>query len=488
MAVFSFLQESFVDKSLPERQQALETIDKLISGDSFQAFKEKFMIAKNVSVDDEELKKLYISYNYMASVIKQIVSLCPNLDKVKTRDDEKRSLIKNALIEIEWKAIENENYTTLEKAGDSYFEIYFDDKFDKIPKLRVLDSKNMLRAILDDKNKYKQYVYKEWIEDFDTNLSCGNVTSSNRRERVILFEKGRKLIFDPQVDDKGKVVVDANGDKQYNVEEIKNRDSYRNSFPLIHIKGQKLQREEFSEIPAKEYIDPSLVLDQITSDLRQINRMLGYPLIMIVDGQPLANAKRTPGGLFGVTTVTNETGSQAKVEVVQISNKLDSIFSEFTLARDDLYNKAGLVTPTIREKLNVDSSRVVHQHNLPSENKIELYIDNTISAMIPWFEILLKENDVYDEETDVNLSFEKPKFIIKTSPFDELMFEQSEIKSLKKSREEIYIENGDSDKEIELRKEEINNELGDDAKDKSFSNEVVDRVAGGQNVDKNFIS
>jgi hypothetical protein len=102
-----------------------------------------------------------------------------------------------------------------------------------------------------------------------------------------------------------------------------------------------------------------------------------------------------------------------------------------------------------------------------------------------WFKILLKENDMYDEVEDRNLSFLKPKFIIKTSPFDELLYEQSEIKSTKKSKDEIYIENGDSDKTIKLRKEEIKNDL---ESEEIMKNTVADTVASGQNVDKNMIN
>jgi len=488
MAVYPFLQDSFVDKSLSSRQQILETINKLRIGDSFQAFKEKFILDKNITITDEELKKLYISYNFMNSVIKKIVSYCPNLNVVKTRDDFKRRLIKEALNEIDWKGIENENYDTLESKGDSFFEIYFNDQEDKTPRLRVLDSKNMIRAVMDSMNRYKQYVYKEWVEDSNADYATGNVTTT-RRERIIIYERGRKIIFDPMLDDNGIQKLDKDNKKEYNVEIIQNRDSYINDFPLIHIKGYKKQREEFSEVPASEYIDPSLTLDSITSDVRQINRMLGYPLIIIVDGVPVAGAERTPGGLLGVTSTDNAGDKQAIVKDIQISNRLDSVFKEFNLARDDLYDKAGLMTPTLREKLNIDSSRVIQQLNLPSENKIELYVDNTIKETQLWFKILLKENDMYSEETDKNIGFMKPKFIIKSSAFDELLYEQSEIKSNKKSKQEIYIESDESDKDIELRKKEINEELGDDNKDKSFaSNELVDKVANGQNVDKNMIS
>jgi len=493
LATYNWLFDSEEDV----RISTIGTIEKLISGESFQLFKDKFILEENLKkedgkilVTDEELKKLYITYNFTHSVIKKIIAYCPNLRKVKVRDNKKRKLIKKALNEIAWDSIENENYHNLEEKGDSFFEIYFNDFNDKIPKLRVLNSKNMKRAILDDKNRYTQYVYKEGVEDSYADIATGNVNNKGQRERIIIFEKGRKIIFDQKFDDKNNLKKDSKGNQEYETDIIENRESYRNDFPIIHIPGYKKQSSEFSEIPAEQYIDPALVLDQITTDIRQINRSLGFPLIMIVDGEPVANARRTVAGIFGVKSNTIDTSNkQAQVKDVQISNDLNSIFKEFEIARNNLFDKVGLISPALLEKLNVDSSRVVQQLNLPSENKIELYVDNIIKYMQPWFKILLKENKLYDEKTDENLSFSKPKFIIKSSPFDELLYEQSEIKSTKKSRNEIYIENGDSDEDIKIRKKEINEEMGDENKDKSFAkNEVVDKVTNGQNVDKNMIN
>lgn len=496
MAVYTFTH-LLNDEQTTQRQAEIRTIRKLRKGDSFQPFKDKFILEENlinkdgqVMVTDEELRKIFIDYNFMDAAIKKLVSYCPNLFNVFTRNSRKREFIKNSLNDIEWKSILNEVYDGLEESADMFLEIYFENEEDTVPKLRVLDSLNMSRAILDDMNRYEQYVYKERIEDSKVIYSTGTVSDTNARDRIIVFEKGRKIVFDPQVTN-GEIVRDEEGNIIYNVDEIPNRDSYANDFPLIHIKGYKKQRNEFSNLLSSHYIDPCLLLMQITSDLRSINRALGFPFIVIIDGIVNANSRRTPAGLFGVSTTDDAKGDgkQAKVQDVQISNDLKSVFQEFNIARDDLFEKVGLISPTLQQKLNVDSSRVIQQLNLPSENKIELYVDNIIKAMQLWFKILLKENDMYSERTDKNLSFIKPKFIIKSSPFDELLYEQSEIKSAKKSKEEIYIENGDLDRDITLRKEEINEELGDDNKDKSFAtNEVSDRVSNGQNVDNNMIN
>ena len=485
MATYPYQQNDFVDKSLSMRLQIIETIAKLRRGESFQAFKDKFIMDAEVTLTDDDLKKLYIDYNFMDSVIKKVVSYCPNLDKVKTQNNEKRKLIKKALREINWKNIENENYDSLESTGDTFLEIYFDDDKDKIPKLRVLDSANMKRALMDGYNRYESYIYKEWVEDLEPSYTDDGVKSISQRERVIVFQKGRKVIYDPLLNEDGSIKKDSKGNYEYERIEIPNRKSYKNSFPLLHIKGYKKQREEFSDIPAEHYIDPSLTLAQITSDLRQINRMLGYPFIMIIDGVPKVGHKRSPAAIMGVTS-DSEDGKQAQIKDIQISNSLNSIFEELKIVRDDLYEKAGLITPTLKEKLNIDSSRVVQQLNLPSENKIELYVDNIIHEMELYFEILLKENNLWEEE-DEGLSFQKPKFIIKNSPFDQLLYEQSEIKSGRKSLQEIYVENMELDEEINSRKTQINDEYLATNKDIGIEDSVVDRVSNGQNVDKNMI-
>jgi len=466
-------------------------------GESFEYFKNKFILLQNLvnengdaTISDEELKKIFIDHNYMDLVIKKLVSYCPNLFNVFTRSSEKRELIKSALNEIDWNSNLNEIYETAEEAGDIFMEIYFEDSFDKIPRLRLLDPINMQRALLDDMYRYKQYIYKETVEDESPSYTTGMVNTTNVRDKIIVFEKGRKVIFDPKFEN-GETVTDDEGNIMYNVIIIPNRDSYKNDFSLIHIKGQKKQREEFSEIPASKYVDLCLALIACDSDIRLANKNLGAPMIALIDGFFNPGSKRTAAALLGIQSTQDAlvANKQAELKDIQIKNDLNSMFAENTTIRDILFSKAGLITPTLLEKLNIDSSRVIQQLNLPSENKIELYVDNIIKSMQLWFKILLKENDMYDEEEDKNLSFIKPKFIIKSSPFDELLYEQSEIKSTKKSRQEIYIENGDSEKAIDLRKEEINEEIGDEGKDKSFmKNEVIDRVSNGQKVDKNMIN
>ena len=485
MAIYPYTNSSFTDKSVSMRRQIIETIEKLRRGESFEAFKEKFIQAENAKISDDDMKKLYISHDFVDLIIEKLVSYCPNLIKAKATLSSQRKLIENALIDIGWNDILHENYDTLESSGDTFLEIYFENGDDKIPKLRVLTSKNMERALLDDYNRYIAYIYKEWVEDLEPNLTTGCVNARGRRERIIVFVKGGKYIYDPLFDKKGIQKKDKKGNLQFNVEFIENRASYVNDFPLIHIKGRKNQSEEFSKIPAEKYIDLSLATDQQVSDLRQSNRMLGYPTLFLFDGEMAKNATRSPASIIPVASKKEK---QAYIKDIQISNSLNSMFEEYIVTRDILYDKAGLITPTLREKLNVDSSRVIQQLNIQSENKIELYVDNTIDAMRLWFKILLSENDMYVEKRDKNLSFIKPKFIIKTSPFDELLYEASEVKQTKKSRHETYVENMDSDEEIKKRKKEINEEIGDDGKDKSFTDEQVDRVSNGQNVDKNMIT
>lgn len=486
MAIYPFTSDGFVDKSVSMRQQVIETIDKLRRGESFEAYKEKFVLPENTTVSDEDLKKLYISYNFMEILIEKIVAYCPNLEKVKT-GARKRRLIKDALIDVGWHDVLNEVYDILESKGDAFLEIYFNDSDDTIPRLRVLTSENMKRALLDDYNRYHSYIYREYVEDLEPNYTDDGVRINSNRERIIVFQKGRKVVYDQSLDSKGTAVMDDKGNYDYNKNIILNRPSYISDFPLIHIKGRKKQSDEFSKIPAESYIDLCLTSDQNVSDIRQANRMLGHPVLFAVDLKLGSGATMSPSAIIPVSSI-DETGTkQGKIQDVQIKNDLKSMFAEFTQTRDYLYDKAGLITPTLREKLNVDSGRVVHQLNLQSENKIELYVDNIIDAMRLWFKILLKENNLYSEKTDKNLSFIKPDYIIKSSPLEELLLEASKVKQLKKSRQETYVENMDSDEEIAQRKKEINEELGDDNKDKSFTNSQLDEEAKLKGVDKNMI-
>jgi hypothetical protein len=81
-------------------------------------------------------------------------------------------------------------------------------------------------------------------------------------------------------------------------------------------------------------------------------------------------------------------------------------------------------------------------------NKIELYEDNILEAMEMPIRVVLKEFGLYEEERDNGVTLYKDPFVVNVSPFDKQIFEQNEINSGAKTKEEIALQKGESYQEI----------------------------------------
>jgi hypothetical protein len=140
------------------------------------------------------------------------------------------------------------------------------------------------------------------------------------------------------------------------------------------------------------------------------------------------------------------------ITIGQITNGLESIFKQIRRREDALYDSAGLVNKTAQEKLgNTDSARVIVTYEAPKKNKIELYVDNIIEGMEFYIKVLLKENNLYDEDIDYGVSLFKPKHLSQVSIFDEQLHDQNALNLGSKSKEEIALQNGDSFEDIKNR-------------------------------------
>lgn len=105
-----------------------------------------------------------------------------------------------------------------------------------------------------------------------------------------------------------------------------------------------------------------------------------------------------------------------------------------------------------------DSSKVMQQVNARMEKKIERYVNNIIDAFSIYFKILFLENNVYNEY-DENFSFEKPRSIIKNSPYDDLLLDQLGINIGKYTIQDLLKKQGKTDEEIEKHFEQLNKEM-----------------------------
>lgn len=432
------------------------------------------------------MRKLFTDYKFLDQVINAFVSYCPTLKtpifeytkKNKKRIDKKIELIKEALSVIKWEELNSQIYDTLESEGDCFFYIYFDEKTEedefKIPRLKVLDSSKMKNIVMDSSDTPRAYIYvdKEYDEEID--YINGNVTKSNEREVTYIFEKGTVHKIEQSSSKKGTVLEKDEKGKVNVVSSVDNLDFYKNIIPIIHIHSKKRQDEKFSVIPAEDYVELCLQLAQIQSDIRATNRQLGFPRITLVDCEFVAGDGRI-GGVRVAKTLQNEGDMETpKGQVIQHSSATnESFFTEEKNVTDYLYNLVCITNPTLMNRVgSSDSSKVLQQVNARMEKKIESYINNIIQAFKPYFRILLLANGLYDS-ADANLSFEKPKSIIKNSVYDEALIDQLELNNGIETIQSKLREKGKSSQVIENHMEELNEEISQGSDDIQYTPKQV---------------
>lgn len=470
-----------------QRKDVIEKIMGVKNGsEAFRYYKEKFYMPNGAQEIDEESKKmLFTDYKLLNKVIRLFCSFCPDLtyktpyntDGENSKENRKLILIKKALETINWSELNYSIYDTLETKGDAFFYIYFDkEKSDKtkkdefvIPKLKMLKSENMTGIAVDDANKPFAYIYKDEIYDEVVNYSTGELTATNERESVIVFEKGKvtrtiqgkQSTGLPYMDKDGKIVIGSI-----------NRESYKDIIPIIHIPSYKSQEDRFSIIPAEDYVDLCLQITQIHSDIRQVNRQLGFPRTILLD----CIFTEGDGRIGGVRIAKSDEDDtrQGKIIDLQLKNGQDSNFKELDIAIDNLYDTVGMTNPTMMLRVgSSDSSKVYTQVNNTMEKKIEKYVNNIIDGFKVYFKILFLENDVYDADHDIDYSFEKPKSMIRTSLYDELLNIQLELNTGIATIRQKLRDKGLTKSEIDRHIKELNQEQMNGKNDISVSNDDV---------------
>ena len=443
----------------------IQIIKDLRVGDGFKHYYYKCINSADTPMTEEEWKKMYSSMNDMDTIIKKFISYCPNLDIFvpeqstkrgnKARAEKQQKLVKKALKKIKWKSGINEVYDTMESKGDCFFHLYFDNDDENIPRLKYLEPEKMHDIMIDANGEPIAYVYKDMVakQEIDT---LGNVVTLYKRTITYVFEKGKTTIIDPIYDynEKSKIWVHMQDDSKnplYSYKEVMNRPSYQDDIAIVRFVSYKKFNEKFSRIPASSYIDHCISLDIENSNVEIINKMLGFPITFITEGS-ITEGERKPSGFIYVDKKDPNQQNNPTITIGQITNGLESIFKQIRRREDALYDSAGLVNKTAQEKLgNTDSARVIVTYEAPKKNKIELYVDNIIEGMEFYIKVLLKENNLYDEDIDYGVSLFKPKHLSQVSIFDEQLHDQNALNLGSKSKEEIALQNGDSFEDIKNR-------------------------------------
>lgn len=485
-------------KTYEDRNKIIKKIRDIRYNDAFSYYKEKFYLPESSdNVNEDVMRKLFTDYKFLDQVINAFVSYCPTLKtpvfeytkRNRKKIDKKTELMKEALSTIKWEELNSQIYDTLESEGDCFFYIYFDEETDidefRIPKLKVLDSSKMKNIVVDSSNTPNAYIYVDTEYDEEIDYVTGNVTKSNEREVTYIFEKGIVHKIEKNKSNKGQLLEKDEDGKMNVVSSVDNLDFYKNIIPIIHIHSRKRQDEKFSVIPAEDYVELCLQLAQIQSDIRATNRQLGFPRITLVDCEFIAGDGRI-GGVRVAKTLQNESDFETpKGQVIQHSSATnESFFTEEKNVTDYLYNLVCITNPTLMNRVgSSDSSKVLQQVNARMEKKIEGYINNIIQAFKPYFRILLLANNLYDKE-DVNLSFSKPKSIIKNSVYDEALIDQIELNNGLETIQSKLRAKGRTSEAIESHMEELNEEISQGTDDIQYvPNQVIKSSKNANNIE-----
>ena len=463
----------------------MKIIQDLVNGNGFTHYKKRFIKTTVNTKSDEDLMRIYHSRNELETNVNKFVSYCPDLDvfvpnepldkRKKSVKEAQKKVVDKFLKDIKWKSKCSSIYKDLELKGDVFYYMYFPNKEAKTPKFKYLEPKNMVDIILDSDGKPMAYKY---IENYvETDISqTGDFITKYIGEVIYVFTRGKTEVYKQSFDLDPKTGTyiesrDKNGKKIYNKQTYPNRASYIDEIPIVRIPSLLKDGEKFSTIPASKYIEHALTLDDLNSNIKFINMMLGFPVMFIINGR-MVKGEWMPGGVIYIDDIKSNdidgsyTASQheAKLVDVQIKNDLETLFRYYEDEEDALKESIGLISKSLQMKLgSSDSSRVIQQLIAPMGNKIELYVDNIIEAMEMPIKVVLKENNLYDEDRDSGSSLHKPPFMVNVSPFDQQIWEQNEVNMGNKTKEEIALSKGNSYTEVEQRTKEESVEVNAEA-------------------------
>lgn len=453
-----------------DRKQVIKKIRDIRNGNSFEYFKQEFYDPNVNLISDDVKRRLLMDSRVLTQVLDFFVSFCPilkpKLVKGSTEElrNKKERLVKKAIKKMNWEHINAQFYDSLETEGDIFIYIYFDNEIDddgdNIPCITILNSENMKDILISDmSNKAKAYIYTAEDRVETINYETGEVDEDTLGEFVYIFEKGKswRIGQKEEISESG-MLVEEEGELVINSKI--NKEAYSDVIPIIHISSNKKVNDKFSIIPAEDYVSLCLKIMAMESDIRAVNRMMGFPRITALDCQYIEGDGRI-GGIRVAKSIKDIEADDIEARKGQIiehrsaTNK--SMFEEESKWRDALYDLVGVTNPTLMKRVgSSDSSKVLQQVNNRMEAKITKYVNNIIDGFKKYFMILFKENEVYEENYDLDYSFDKPRNMIKNSQYDELLQDDLELKTGQSTIEDLLRKKGKSAEEIKEHFKELN--------------------------------
>ena len=452
-----------------DRQQIIYILQNFLNNSAFDDYYARWYCEDNSVLNKyTQVKKIYNPYGYMDKIMTELILLSPILKDFNTNARNKLKHLNHATSIINWTELNQEIIETLEMKGDFFAYWYYeisttakkgwnrteDGSYENpIPKIKVLESENLTDITLDSNNKPTAYKYKKSCIAEVMDEETGKI-ETKAYDIEMIFKEGYIRVNDPHNYPENGFKLSMN--KAWESDIIR----------IIHIPSFKKQGDKFSKIPATKYVDPILVLDALTSDLRYINKLAGFPVAREYDTEvDWGNSSVMPGGRIKCSSTQDalNNGKQGYTNIQQITNNLQTIQDEQSLIDSVLYKKIGLIRERLEEKLgSTDSSRVVSQLRLLLENKFEKYCKNISTGMTPYFKSVLISNSSYtktDERDEKSYSFAMPDMFINTSVFDDLTITNMKLAIGLTTMNEEWTKQGLTDTERAERLKSIKEEV-----------------------------
>lgn len=449
-----------------DRKCILQVIDDLVSGNSLKHFKKKF-ISDSVQDKLTDWRKRYVTSNYINTVLSeymdyiQPIRITSDQKNTETFDEKKKKILDVFFDNNDWDSLEKNLAYARKKYGDVYLYWFIDkDEISGIeyPKFILLDSKQV-EIKLDDNRNIFAYTYEDTISYQKESV---NGTFMDESKTV-------KWVFK-----KGSVDKYENGAL---IETIKNRKELADHIPIIHLQFLVDISTKYSIIPVEPLIDLALELDFIETNISYINKMAGFPQLVVIDGVIDQNSSGFgANAVVYVDTVVDEGAMdenyrrrfQAKVSQVEIKNNLQSQY----LAKDDkvelLYSKANLISPRGYLALaKSDSSKVLEASRKDLEQELKGFYMELSNKFEVIFKILYTLNNI---ETSDPIKLVVPEYVIDQTAYDKNILKAQRMNMGELTIKENMRDEGFTEEEIGRHIQELNDELVGGKNDISVKN------------------
>lgn len=304
--------------------------------------------------------------------------------------------------------------------GDDYWAITMTEiEGYQIPILNHLEPEKV--SIVKGSNLKYEYIYKTTIEE-EKRLSEDTLqTTTEDKEIQILIKEGAIITCENDIVLENKTVIFP----------------IREETPMIHLQYLKKDDDYYSEIPALSFLDNILRLHRIESNISEINDKSGAGQVWIIDGNVDEDSTFGARGIAYVSS-NNTRGQQAKVEQLEITTGLESLYREQEKVLDSLMASANLLSPNTKQILaKNDSSKSIKFLNIDlTEELRQAYEEISEKTQLLW-KLLFNRTE--------KIGLEIPTEILSSPLIDRMAYVEGNALLMRK----VLEEEGATEEEIE---------------------------------------